>query len=701
MNMVKTGQFISERRTLLGMTQAELAQRLNVTDKAVSKWERGKSLPDIALLSQLACELKVSIIDILSGEISDASQSSNTGAKHPLPLAGDYACPVDLTLDLSGDVIVSPYLFGMNLEHTRSNIMHGLSAQMLRNRKFAGKPSACGGCASEWYPIGEKSVLSFTVHCYTRHHETGYHMKRDKNLELLAQRVMNPCAGAEAGIGQHEMKLRAGKEYLAAMVVKTTAPVTVTVSLTSRGGKTVYDSCEIKADAKDWTRYEVKLNPGVTDDDADIRFTFTEPVGVCFGALSLMHADHFNGMRRDVISRLKEMGVTTLRWPGGNFAGEYCWMDGLMPVDMRAPLESYMHLETQPHSMGYDYHEIGIDEYISLCREVGAQPYITINPAWNTPEENAAWVEYCNGDASTEYGRMRIERGHEEPYNVQFWSLGNEMGYGHMEGDNTPSGYARVALENGKKMLESSPHLTLCSSGPYPDKQWAELSVRPLSGISQLVSLHYYGHNPLYFDSAETEKEYYACLDSVGRMRSLTRDLRGMLDDNIKISFDEWNVWYAWYRPSSVTDGIYAALAMHILIAEAEKSGIAMACHFEAINEGMMIVGAESTELTAQGQIFSLMKHHEGGKLCRASDDVVATVDEEGIVTVTVVNGSFDKEKQVTFAGCGNCIEAALYTSDSVLPPSEFEIRDILSDITGDKLAMPPHSVLMLRFAKV
>ena len=81
----------------------------------------------------------------------------------------------------------------------------------------------------------------------------------------------------------------------------------------------------------------------------------------------------------------------------------------------------------------------------ALCREIGAEPFLTINAAWDSPEVCAAWVEYCNGPAESKYGRLRAQRGHQEPYNVKWWSLGNEMGYGHMEGANTPDGYASVS----------------------------------------------------------------------------------------------------------------------------------------------------------------------------------------------------------------------------------------------------------------
>ena len=93
-----------------------------------------------------------------------------------------------------------------------------------------------------------------------------------------------------------------------------------------------------------------------------------------------------------MIECMKEIGISMLRWPGGNFAGEYRWQDGLLDADERAPLEAYMENETQPYTNGYDYNEVGIDEFIALCREIGAEPFLTINLANASPEENAAWV---------------------------------------------------------------------------------------------------------------------------------------------------------------------------------------------------------------------------------------------------------------------------------------------------------------------
>lgn len=695
MNVSQIGRFISRRRADLGLTQAQLAQRLDVTDKAVSKWERGKSLPDVALLSRVAAELRVSVVELLSGESMNVARSSNLDEADGWEREADQATPLTLQRKAPEDLLVSPYLFGSNLEHTRSCLYTGLSAQMVRNRKFAGKPTACEGCAMEWFPLGKRAVFALDEP-YTRHGE-GYHMKRTTECNSVS--TFNPFQGETAGMGQHGIAISQGQPYLFGMVVKTQNPVEFAVSLTDRAGKEVYCRTTFTGEGADWTRFEVELTPQAADPDADLRICWEEAGQVCVGAISLLPKDHFHGMRRDVVEAMKELGIKVLRWPGGNFAGEFNWMDGLLPVDMRAPFQSYLGLETQPHTMGYDYSEINTDDFIALCREIGAEPFITINPCWNTPEENAAWVEYCNGDASTPYGKLRAQRGHQEPYNVQLWSLGNEFGYGHMEGDNTPSGYCQIALENGKKMLEASPNLSLCSSGPYPNKEWAELSAKPLAGISQMISQHYYGYAPHYTSLATVEEEYNRCLASVSRMRDLLHQSRQWLEPSTRISMDEWNVWYAWYRPSSVTDGIYAALALHMLMEEAEKSGIALACHFQAVNEGMLCVKPDHVSLTAQGQVFSRMNRwHMGNRLCSASQEAVVSVDREGRMAVTVVNAAFRSEKPVDFSSFGPCSEAVLFSSDTVLPPSEFTVTDVLEQAAGGTFQMPPHSVLFMHF---
>jgi len=698
----KIGNFIAKRRKALGYTQDELGNILKISGKAVSKWERGLSCPDVSLMSRLAVELKVSIVQLLEATDVDVSLSSNSlHVKDEAPNA-DFKMQKDICLSYDSDLgVVSSYLFGNNLEHTRSSVCNGLSAQMLKNRKFIGKPSVMEGVALDWYAIGEKTHLAFTS-AYTRHHEH-YHMNR--RFEQNAQQIVNFENGVQSGIGQHDLLIKAGQVYEFAFVAKCGTDTKVSVTLSQRFGKTNYAQGTVNIPASDeWRRFTLDLAPNADDPDADLRITFENEGYLDIGCVSLMNKNNFRGMRLDAIEAMKELKISVLRWPGGNFAGEYNWFDGLLHVDERAPFESYQQLNTQPHTHGYDFHEINTDDFIALCRLIGAEPFITINPAWNTPEENAAWVEYCNGDENTKYGKLRIERGYKEPYNVMLWSLGNEFGYGHMEGDNGALGYSHLARENAVKMLEVFPNLTLCSSGPYPSKEWSQYSAKALADISKLVSLHFYGggfgNGPSYKTPEITNTTYETCVNSVKTARQKIRELSEQLrDTDLKISFDEWNVWYGWYRPSCVTDGIFTAMMMNMIINEAHNGNVSFSCQFEAMNESAVKITPAGVSITATGQALSLMAEHSGASLLYCDDCTVATKNEN-LVTVTMVNPSLNKTMPFSVSDVKNVISAHLYHGRSLRPHERFEIIRLENNAQNGvyKVEVPAHSISVLRY---
>ncbi len=601
----------------------------------------------------------------------------------------------------SGDI--SPYLFGYNLEHTRSAVHKGLSAQMLENRKFAGKPSQNEGVALGWFGIGEDTYFMTDMNRpFTRHIGNPDMWRRN---ELYAQTVHNLAEGQQAGIGQYGLTLEEGRTYQLRTVTRADVPMTLTVTLSDRYRTKVYARRELSLEASDeWAVSEFSLTPSASDADACITYTFTRKGVLVIGALSMMPEDNFHGMRRDVVENFKAIGPRLLRWPGGNFAGEYRWKDGLLPVDERGPLQAATEIETQPHSYGYDFHEINTDDFMALCREVGAEPMITLNLAWSSPEESAQWVEYCNGGADTEYGRIRARNGHPEPYNVHFWSLGNEMGYGHMEGPKGPEGYAAMAAAHVRAMLEVSPYLEFVSSGPYPNDDWAKYSAAALSDTVRTISLHHYAGGGRDFTTEERARESYeSIVASFGGNVSLARDMRKSLDATGKkllISFDEWNQWYAWFRPSFVADGIYAAKVMHFYITESEALGMPMACYFQPIREGAVEIMPTGSRLTANGQIFALLKAHQGGKLCRVEDNegypVLASMNGK-VLTITLINESYDENRSFIFpiGGKKSVIEAVLLYSDKVGPHSYFSesTLPVKTDRRRVETSLPPHSV--------
>lgn len=598
---------------------------------------------------------------------------------------------VSLRYDL--EKTISPLLFGDNLEHTRGCINSGLSAEILRNRKFIGKPTRFG-YAHEWYPIGEKTIFSFGE-SYTRHGD-GYKMQRMS--EMNAQFITN-YFDEKGGVGQKDLYFKKDTDYVFTVAIKALKEIKVDISIKSHSGE-VYDIKSVIAEKGDYMEKSVILHTEKEDFEGRAEITFDGVGTIMIGAVSMMQADNFRGMRRDVIEKMKQLGTKLLRWPGGNFAGEYNWKDGLLPRNMRAPLQSYLWLETQPHTNGYDFHDINTDDFIALCREIGAEPFITLNPTWNTPEESAQWVEYCNGDETTEYGAMRAKNGHKEPYNVRFWSLGNEAGYGHMEGANTADAYQKAVRKHAEKMLEVSPDLTLCSSGPYPNEEWAKYSACALSDVAKVVSLHYYAHYPAFIDPDKKKQEYE---ELVGRVEEhclpFIRTLREQLGDSgVAISFDEWNAWYAWYRAGSVAEGMFTASFMNMLLENAEKYGIVQACHFESVNEGAIQVMPDKVRLSPTGQVISLMNAHAGAKVCAIEKDVIATL-KEGMITATLINRAFDEEKTFVLENTGEVAESKLYTSDDVVPGTAFEIKALPLNAENGKITckLPPHSIAVIR----
>src|SRR5512133_387605 len=135
----------------------------------------------------------------------------------------------------------------------------------------------------------------------------------------------------------------------------------------------------------------------------------------------------------------REWTVPLLRSPSGNFASTYHWQDGIGPAERRPTRKNEAWT-------GLEYNPIGTDEYMRLCRLIGAEPQITVNMATGSAQEAAAWVEYCNAGSETPMGRLRASLGHPEPFNVRLWEVGNEI-YGAWQ-----AGYIG-ADENAERFL--------------------------------------------------------------------------------------------------------------------------------------------------------------------------------------------------------------------------------------------------------
>ena len=244
------------------------------------------------------------------------------------------------------------------------------------------------------------------------------------------------------------------------------------------------------------------------------------------------------GFRKDVIEAMKGLRLPHLRYPGGNFVSGYHWQDGVGPKDKRPPK-----MEFAWHTV--ESNRFGTDEFIEYCRELDTEPFICVNLGTGTPEEAAAWVEYCNGTQDSYYANMRRENGHPEPYNVKYWGLGNEMGGFWQICAKNAEDYAKIAMESAKMMRWVDPNIKLIGCGfleQVEGSKWNLEVIDKLAGFMDYIALHIYTGNSDYYTNVAGPARAQRVIDLFNA--TITISMTGKTAPHPEIAMDEWNVWY-------------------------------------------------------------------------------------------------------------------------------------------------------------
>ncbi|MCD6219138.1 alpha-N-arabinofuranosidase [Candidatus Calescamantes bacterium] len=248
------------------------------------------------------------------------------------------------------------------------------------------------------------------------------------------------------------------------------------------------------------------------------------------------------GFRIDVLEKIKELQVPILRWPGGNFASGYHWVDGIGPKETR-PQKKELAWDT------VESNQFGTHEFMELVRRIGAAPYICVNLGLGTPEEAAAWVEYCNSTADTYWANLRCKNGAKEPFKVRYWGLGNEI-YGKWQlGHKNAQDYAKVAFEAAKMMKCVDPEIKIIACGAN-DPDWDCVVLESLwyygiyhQDILDYISIHRYDGDDTYYGLLAAPLAMERDLKALeGIIMSLQKKFNS--SQRPSIAFDEWNVWY-------------------------------------------------------------------------------------------------------------------------------------------------------------
>jgi alpha-L-arabinofuranosidase len=274
--------------------------------------------------------------------------------------------------------------------------------------------------------------------------------------------------------------------------------------------------------------------------------SFVEHIGRCVygGIFEPGHptADE-RGFRQDVVALTRELGVTVVRYPGGNFLSGYNWEDGVGPVEQRPVRLDLAWFATETNVFG-------TNEFIDWCRHADTEPMFCVNLGTRGPDDARRLLEYCNHPGGTELSELRKSHGYERPHDIKLWGLGNEQDGPWQIGEKTAYEYGRIAKETAKLMrwVDGSVQLSACGSSDRGMKTFGAWEYEVLDQCYDQVdylSLHQYFTN-WDGDSAEFMaspdlmdrfiREVAAICDAVGAKRRS--------DKKIMLSFDEYNVWW-------------------------------------------------------------------------------------------------------------------------------------------------------------
>ena len=257
-----------------------------------------------------------------------------------------------------------------------------------------------------------------------------------------------------------------------------------------------------------------------------------------------------DGFRTDVMTELKKLNMTVIRYPGGNFASGYNWMDGIGPKDMRPVVRELAWQSIEPNTFG-------TDEFIQLCEKMNWTPMITVNLGTGTPEDARNWVEYSNCPTGTKFANMRKENGNKDPFDVKLWCLGNEMDGPWQMGHVSAKEYAIRAQQAARMMKYVDKSIETVVAGSCTPSlptyiDWDITVLEHMGELADYISLHRYVGN-----HEDDTAEYLAVTNAIDQQIEEIDAICRMAQAKAKSSnrtylcFDEWNVWYK----NHITDG--------------------------------------------------------------------------------------------------------------------------------------------------
>lgn len=399
----------------------------------------------------------------------------------------------------------------------------------------------------------------------------------------------------------------------------------------------------------------------------DIYGHFAEHLGRCiYGGIWVgpdSDIPNIRGIRKDVLEALKELNLPVLRWPGGCFADEYHWKDGIGPREKRPRI-------VNTHwGMVVEDNSFGTHEFLDLCELLGCEAYIAGNVGSGTPEEMMDWVEYMTFDGDSEMALLRKQNGREKPWKVKYFGVGNEnWGCG---GNMTPEYYADV-FKRYQTFVKNYPgsRITKVACGPNGnDTRWMDVMMQ--RARPQGIGVHYYvmagdwGNkgSATQFD----EGEWFSLMDKTIQLQNLLRDQIAVMDkhdprNRSDMYVDEWGTWWNQepgskpgflYQQNTIRDAVSAGIYLNEFNKHCHRVKMANIAQTVNVLQAMVLTESNRMLRTPTYHVFEMYKVHQGGKLldneltCNgyarggtklAALNVSASKGKDGAVYVSICN---------------------------------------------------------------
>lgn len=474
---------------------------------------------------------------------------------------------------------------------------------------------------------------------------------------------------------------------------------------------------------------------------------FSEHLGRCIyeGLYVGENSDipNVNGMRTDVVEALKEMKIPVLRWPGGCFADEYHWRDGIGPKEGRKKM-----INTHWGGVLED-NSFGTDEFMELTRQLGCKTYINGNVGSGTVQEMSEWVEYMTFEGVSPMADMRKKNGHEEAYKVDYFGVGNEnWGCG---GNMNPDYYGNLYRRYQTYIRNYNPDNKInkiCCGANAADYEWTDVVMKTcfknaeqFHGFMEGLSLHYYTvPNDWQHKGSATkfnEDDWYNTLKKTLFMEELISRHTAIMDKydkdhKVGLMVDEWGTWYDveegtnpgfLYQQNTMRDALVAGINLNIFNKHCDRVKMANIAQLVNVLQSVILTEGAKIVKTPTYHVFNMYKVHQDGELLDSfieteeigsEKDKVPNLSEsvsigkDGKIHATICNLSCRDAYDVKVVLADKKIEAAAgeiltnkmdaYNTFDAPDTVKTEKFDVKAEADGVSFNIPACSVLHLTF---